>query len=65
MTPNEHRPACRQLQDLGTDKKTTTVPVFDRVYLPNGMWNTLTTTDGLITGQSDPKGAASLDGASG
>ncbi|KFI53830.1 ABC transporter substrate-binding protein [Bifidobacterium callitrichos] len=43
-----------------TDKKTTTVPVFDRVYLPNGMWSTLTTTtDGLITGQSDPKGAAS------
>ena len=28
-------------------------PYFDRVYLPNGMWNTLvTTTDSVITGQS-------------
>lgn len=42
-----------------TDQKTNTVPVFDRVYLPNGMWSTLTTTtDGLITGQSEPKSAA-------
>lgn len=29
------------------------VPYFDRVYLPNGMWNTMvTTTDSIITGQS-------------
>ena len=42
-----------------TEAQTRTVPVFDRVYLPNGMWSTLTTTtDGLITGQSDPQGAA-------
>jgi raffinose/stachyose/melibiose transport system substrate-binding protein len=33
-------------------------PYFDRVYLPNGMWNTLvTSTDSVITGQSDPAGA--------
>ncbi|NJC24322.1 raffinose/stachyose/melibiose transport system substrate-binding protein [Arthrobacter pigmenti] len=33
------------------------VPYFDRVYLPNGMWDTMvTTTDALITGQSDPAG---------
>ncbi|MCI1217402.1 ABC transporter substrate-binding protein [Bifidobacterium crudilactis] len=42
------------------EKKTQTYPIFDRVYLPNGMWNTLcTTTDGLLTGQSDPGNAAS------
>lgn len=42
-----------------TEQETVTVPVFDRVYLPNGMWSTLTTTtDGLITGQSSPKDAA-------
>ena len=29
------------------------VPYFDRVYLPNGMWNTMvTTTDSVITGGS-------------
>lgn len=29
-------------------------PYFDRVYLPNGMWDTMvTTTDSVITGQSD------------
>ncbi|WP_035782740.1 ABC transporter substrate-binding protein [Arthrobacter sp. H14] len=29
-------------------------PYFDRVYLPNGMWNTMVTTTGaVITGQSD------------
>jgi raffinose/stachyose/melibiose transport system substrate-binding protein len=29
------------------------VPYFDRVYLPNGMWNTMVTTaDSVITGQS-------------
>lgn len=29
-------------------------PYFDRVYLPNGMWDTMvTTTDAVITGQSD------------
>lgn len=41
-----------------TEKQTRTIPIFDRVYLPNGMWNTMTTTaDGLITGQTDPEGA--------
>ena len=35
-------------------------PYFDRVYLPNGMWNTLvTTTDSVITGQSSADSAAS------
>ncbi|WP_022885580.1 ABC transporter substrate-binding protein [Glaciibacter superstes] len=30
------------------------MPYFDRVYLPNGMWNTMVTTaDSVITGQSD------------
>lgn len=30
------------------------VPYFDRAFLPNGMWNTLiTTTGGVITGQTD------------
>lgn len=37
-----------------TDQKTELLPYFDRVYLPNGMWNTLvTTTDSVITGQSN------------
>lgn len=41
-----------------TKKDTETVPVFDRVYLPNGIWNTMcTTTDGLVTGQMDAAGA--------
>jgi raffinose/stachyose/melibiose transport system substrate-binding protein len=36
-----------------TQAKTTLVPYFDRVYLPNGMWNTVvTTTDSVITKQS-------------
>lgn len=34
-------------------------PYFDRVYLPNGMWNTLvTTTDAVITAQDTPAGGA-------
>lgn len=42
-----------------TEQQTRTVPVFDRVYLPNGMWDTLTsTTDALITGQDTPDEAA-------
>ena len=33
-------------------------PYFDRVYLPNGMWDTMvSTTDSVITGQSDVAGA--------
>lgn len=41
-----------------TKKSTETVPVFDRVYLPNGIWNTMcTTTDGLVTGQMDANAA--------
>ena len=36
------------------------VPYFDRAYLPNGMWNTLiTTTSGIITGQSSVDDAVS------
>jgi raffinose/stachyose/melibiose transport system substrate-binding protein len=35
-----------------TRRHTRIIPIFDRVYLPNGMWSTLTTTaDGLISGQ--------------
>lgn len=56
--------------DLGTlqasyDKWVTpgnlvTEPFFDRVYLPNGIWATLiTTTDAVITGQSNPAKATS------
>lgn len=31
------------------------VPYFDRVFLPNGMWDTMTrTTDAVVTGQGDP-----------
>lgn len=34
------------------------VPYFDRIYLPNGMWNTVvSTTDAVITGQSAPAAA--------
>ncbi|WP_312349680.1 ABC transporter substrate-binding protein [Actinomyces sp.] len=37
-----------------------TEPFFDRVFLPNGIWATLiTTTDAVITGQSDPATATS------
>lgn len=33
-------------------------PYFDRVYLPNGMWDTMVTTTGaVISGQSQPKAA--------
>jgi raffinose/stachyose/melibiose transport system substrate-binding protein len=33
-------------------------PYFDRVYLPNGMWDTMVkTTDSVITKQSDPAAA--------
>lgn len=33
-------------------------PYFDRVYLPNGMWDTMvTTTDSIITGQTGVEGA--------
>ena len=36
------------------------MPYFDRVYLPNGMWNTMvTTTDSIITGQSSVDDAVS------
>lgn len=35
-------------------------PFFDRVYLPNGMWNTVVTTaDGVIAGQSSPAASTS------
>ncbi len=35
-----------------------TNPFFDRVYLPNGIWDTMiATTDSVITGQSDPQAA--------
>lgn len=41
------------------EKQTRTVPFFDRIYLPDGMWDTLCkSTDGVITGQLDAKGAA-------
>lgn len=41
------------------ERKTKTVPFFDRIYLPNGMYNTLAkSTDGLITGQLNPQSAA-------
>ncbi|GAA4686153.1 ABC transporter substrate-binding protein [Frondihabitans cladoniiphilus] len=43
--------------------KTRLVPYFDRVYLPNGMWNTLvTTTDSVITGQAQPAEAVNQVG---
>ena len=33
-------------------------PYFDRVYLPNGIWDTMvTTTDGVLTGQMSPEDA--------
>lgn len=39
--------------------QTQTVPFFDRVYLPNGMWSTMVnTSDGLITGQLSVEEAA-------
>jgi raffinose/stachyose/melibiose transport system substrate-binding protein len=39
---------------------TTLVPYYDRVYLPNGLWNTLvTSTDSVITGQGTPESATS------
>lgn len=42
-----------------TERHTATTLIFDRVYLPNGMWNTLiTTTDSIINGQVDAQGAA-------
>ncbi|KFI45902.1 carbohydrate ABC transporter substrate-binding protein, CUT1 family (TC 3.A.1.1.-) [Bifidobacterium bohemicum] len=41
------------------EKKTQTVPFFDRKYLPNGMYTTLAkSTDGIITGQLSPSAAA-------
>ncbi len=41
------------------EKSSKTVPFFDRMYLPDGMWDTLCkSTDGLITGQLNAKSAA-------
>jgi len=41
-----------------TQAKLPLQPYFDRVWLPNGMWNTLvTTTDSVITGQATPAAA--------
>ena len=38
-----------------TPGKVALQPFFDRVYLPNGMWNTVVTTaDSVIAGQSSP-----------
>ncbi|MFZ7087425.1 ABC transporter substrate-binding protein [Curtobacterium sp. RRHDQ10] len=35
-------------------------PYFDRVYLPNGMWNTVVTTaDSVVAGQSSPAASTS------
>lgn len=40
------------------------VPYFDRVYLPNGMWNTMvTTTDSIITGQNSVESAVQQMGS--
>ena len=40
------------------------VPYFDRVYLPNGMWNTMvTTTDSVITGQTSGEKAVQQMGS--
>lgn len=42
-----------------TDEAVTVVPFFDRIYLPNGIWNTMvTTTDAMINRQSSPAEAA-------
>ena len=42
-----------------TEENTGTTLIFDRVYLPNGMWNTLiTTTDSIINGQVSSEDAA-------
>ncbi|MBS1907655.1 MAG: extracellular solute-binding protein [Actinobacteria bacterium] len=47
-----------------TPGKVRMVPYFDRAYLPNGMWDTLiTTTGGVITGQTDVPGAVKQAGA--
>lgn len=41
-----------------TSGSTPVKPYFDRVYLPNGSWNTMVaTTDSVISGQSDVAGA--------
>lgn len=41
-----------------TKGKTPLEPYFDRVYLPNGAWNTVVTTaDSVITGQATPAAA--------
>jgi raffinose/stachyose/melibiose transport system substrate-binding protein len=43
-----------------TEEKVPLEPFFDRVYLPNGMWNTVVTTaDGVIAGQSSPAASTS------
>ncbi|WEV65826.1 ABC transporter substrate-binding protein [Bifidobacterium sp. ESL0764] len=40
-------------------KKVPTQEIFDRTYLPDGMWNTIiTTADGVVTGQSTPAAAS-------
>ncbi|MDQ1584384.1 MAG: raffinose/stachyose/melibiose transport system substrate-binding protein [Microbacteriaceae bacterium] len=38
--------------------KSPLVPYFDRVYLPNGSWDTMvTSTDAVVTGQANPEAA--------
>ncbi|WP_166786492.1 ABC transporter substrate-binding protein [Cryobacterium sp. TMT2-15-1] len=42
-----------------TEAATTVVPFFDRVHLPNGMWNSMViASDAIITGQSSSGDAA-------
>lgn len=45
------------------EQATPLVPYFDRVWLPNGLWNTLvTTTDSVLTGQATPEAATAQVG---
>lgn len=42
-------------------EKSPLVPYFDRLYLPNGLWNTLvTSTDAVITGQGTSESSTQL-----
>ncbi|WP_422935161.1 ABC transporter substrate-binding protein [Sinomonas sp. P47F7] len=51
-------PLSSSYDEYVTQKKTQTVPYFDRVYLPNGAWSTMGNgTDAVITKQSDVNSA--------
>lgn len=57
-------PLQSSYEEYAASGDTPLVPYFDRVYLPNGMWDTMvTTTDAVVTGQQSTEKATAQMGA--